>query len=52
MERIKDGTNFHKMQFEYGSNTMDGSYNYKGIKERLEKIYKALEDQWQVEWVK
>ncbi len=31
---------------------MDGNFNYKAIREKLLKIYKQLEDEWQIEWIK
>ncbi|KAJ3044240.1 hypothetical protein HDV00_002918, partial [Rhizophlyctis rosea] len=56
--KIKDGTAFTKMQFEGGSNSMDGAFQYAKLKERINKIYAELleeSDKWiqeSREWVK
>ncbi|KAJ3057080.1 hypothetical protein HK097_000544 [Rhizophlyctis rosea] len=47
--KVKDGTAFTKTQFEGGSNSMDGSFQYAKLKDRLDKIHTELmkeSDEW------
>lgn len=47
----KAGEPFEMAQFEHGSNTMSGQYDYPALKKRLEAIKLALEDE-EKNWVK
>lgn len=45
-KEIKDGTHFKRMEFEYPpSNSMEGTFNYKSLKSRLERIRAALDSE-------
>lgn len=37
-----EGSKFHKMEFEHGTNTMDGSYQYSSLKRRLKFIHDTI----------
>ncbi|KAG0264627.1 hypothetical protein BG011_006473 [Mortierella polycephala] len=47
---IKDGTAFYKAPFEYGSNKMDGTFNYASLMERLKVIKDAIEKET-TDWI-
>jgi ubiquitin-conjugating enzyme E2 Z len=50
--KYKDGTNFEKMPFEAGGNTMDGKFTYSGLGKRLVRIKEVLKeetDKWATE---
>ncbi|KAF9954887.1 hypothetical protein BGZ70_010432 [Mortierella alpina] len=49
-ENVKDGTSFYKAPFEYAGNKMDGTFNYASLRQRLENIKKAI-DQETVDWI-
>ncbi|KAI3329151.1 ubiquitin-conjugating enzyme [Xylariaceae sp. AK1471] len=48
-QEVKDGQQFERMPFEGGSNSMDGTFNYTELEQRLRKIKAALDaesDRW------
>lgn len=47
MQVQKDGSKFGRMQFEYPPNSMDGVFDYKALRTRLQRIKQALEDERQ-----
>jgi ubiquitin-conjugating enzyme E2 Z len=51
-KKHKDGDRFEKMPFEGPGNTMEGTYQYSSLKERLQAIYDKLQeetDSWATE---
>lgn len=47
----KDGLQFTRMEFEYPPNSMDGMFDYKGLRNRLEAVHNKLTEELQT-WEK